>query len=133
MLEPRSHSNGRGTKKHSYTLAEKQAYVKLYHNAIANSPGTRGVASKVAKDQRLDRRLLSRWIKSVPIDPVPIKLRDKRKLKSKKKPDKFEEYAVDLAMSRKERGLPVNAKLVAVGLKRKFAEEFDSKSIDSIA
>jgi hypothetical protein len=118
--EYRSKHNGKGTKKQSYTLAEKQEYVKIYQKRLSNSTKHRGLISKVSKEQNIDKRNLRRWIKEVSLDPVPNDHKKKRKFKDKKEPDSMEKYAVDYTISRREKGLPVNASLVAIALKRRM-------------
>ena len=131
--ELRSNHNGKGVKKKSYTLAEKQEYVQIYQKAKSCSINNRGLISRVSREQKIDKRNLSKWIRAVTLDGIPNDLKVKRKVKDKKEPDSFETFAVDYCITRREKSLPVNANLVAIALKRKFVEELDSKNIDWIA
>lgn len=120
-------------KKQSFTLAEKQAYVRIFNEAKSSTINHRGILTRVSRQQNIDKRNLAKWIKTISLGPIPNKMKDIRKIKTKKEPDHMEKYAVDFAMSRRERSLPVNANLVALSLKRKFAEELRSMTVDSIA
>ena len=71
--------NGRGIKKKSYSLAEKQAYVRIYQQAKSNAVRNRGLMSQVAREQGIDKRNLCKWVKSVSLDPIRRGLKETQK------------------------------------------------------
>ncbi|KAJ2993212.1 hypothetical protein HDV02_002587 [Globomyces sp. JEL0801] len=112
--------NGLGTKKRSFSLAEKLEFLKILEQALLDNP--KGAFTRVATKHNISKRNLSRWRKDTSLNKVILTQDNmlKRKFTTGRGVDKEkEQFVVDYVLSRRESKLPVNGNIIALAMKKK--------------